>query len=98
MKTVLTGNNKTNTDVEVNDDENANNNPYGAADDNQAGYNKDISGLDFLAGHPSGVGTVKLLDLSTESEYQIRNQGTLFVAKYAMGHNVLRPGACVSVA
>jgi len=98
LKTVLTGNNKTNTDVEVNDDENANNNPYGTASSSQAGYNKDISGLDFLAGHPSGIGTVKLLDLATESDYSVAHQGTLFVAKYAMGHNVLRPGACVSVA
>lgn len=97
LKSILI-NNIGSSDVEVNDDENANNNPYGAVSSSQDGYNKDISGLDFLAGHPSGVGTVKLLDLSTESEYQIRNQGTLFVAKYAMGHNVLRPGACVSVA
>lgn len=85
-------------DVEVNDDENANNNPYGAVSSSQDGYNKDISGVKFLAGHPSGVGTVKLLDLSTESDYQVRNQGTLFVAKYAMGHNYLRPAACVTVA
>lgn len=31
------------------------------------------------------VGTVKLLDLAMESEYDIRRQGTLMVAKYAMG-------------
>ena len=41
------------------------------------------------------VATVKLMDLSVESEYQIIRQGTLTVAKYAMGHNVLRPAACV---
>ena len=41
--------------------------------------------------HKSSVGTVKLKDLATESEYQIQRQGTLMVAKYAMGHGGLRP-------
>ena len=40
------------------------------------------------------VGTVKLLDLGIESEYQIERQGTLMVAKYAMGHGVLREECC----
>ena len=43
------------------------------------------------------VATVKLLDLGMESEYQINRQGTLMVAKYAMGHNVLRPAACIGL-
>lgn len=37
------------------------------------------------------AGTVKLLDLSVETEYSVRHQGTLAVAKYAMGHGILRP-------
>lgn len=37
------------------------------------------------------VGTVKLLDLATESAYDIRRQGTLIVSKYAIGHGILRP-------
>lgn len=37
------------------------------------------------------LGTVKLLDLSTEMEWDIRRQGTLLVAKMAVGHGVLRP-------
>jgi hypothetical protein len=41
-----------------------------------------------------GVGTVKLLDLGIESDYQIERQGTLMVAKYAMGHGVLREECC----
>ena len=69
------------------------------------GYNGDFSsitadaasGHGFIAGHPSAVGTVKLLDLATESEYQIERQATLFAAKYAMGHGVLRPEAAVVV-
>lgn len=43
------------------------------------------------------VGTVKLLDLGMESEYQIQRQGTLMVAKYAMGHGVLRPSCAVEL-
>ena len=43
------------------------------------------------------VATVKLMDLSVESEYQINRQGTLIVSKYAMGHNVLRPACAVSI-
>jgi hypothetical protein len=50
-----------------------------------------------LISHPSAVGTVKLMDLSVEKEYEIRRQGTLMVAKYAMGHGVLRPEAAVGI-
>lgn len=42
---------------------------------------------------PDAVGTVKLMDLAMESEYQISRQGTLMVAKYAIGHGTLR-GSC----
>lgn len=68
------------------------------------GYEGDFSALSgassakgFLAGTKEAIGTVKLLDLATESEYQIQRQGTLFVAKYAMGHGVLRPECAVKV-
>jgi len=37
------------------------------------------------------VGTVKLLDLAMEMAYDIRRQGTLMVAKYAVGHGILMP-------
>ena len=53
-----------------------------------SGGASEIMGLVF---HKSAVGTVKLQDLSTESVYQIQRQGTLMVAKYAMGHGGLRP-------
>lgn len=43
------------------------------------------------------VGTVKLLDLGMESEYQIQRQGTLMVAKYAMGHGIIRPSCAVEL-
>ena len=45
----------------------------------------------------SALGTVKLLDLAMESEYDIRRQGTLMVAKYAVGHGILAPQAAVEV-
>ena len=81
------------------DDANAKNHPFDndASDGLSGGYNAALNDEEFLAGHPSGVGTVKLLDLATESSYSIQHQGTLMVAKYAMGHGVLRPGACVRV-
>jgi hypothetical protein len=50
-----------------------------------------------LVSHPSAVGTVKLMDLGVEKEYDIRRQGTLMVAKYSMGHGVLRPEAAVGI-
>ena len=50
-----------------------------------------------LVWHKSCAGTVKLLDLSTEMEYDMRRQGTLMVAKYAMGHGILRPEAAIEI-
>ena len=77
------------------DDDNVNNAPFGAG--NGTGYNADLSAVKILAGTKEAIGTVKLLDLATESDYQIERQGTLFVAKYAMGHGVLRPECAVEV-
>ena len=57
----------------------------------------DASNTTAIVTHPSAVGTVKLMDLAVESEYDIRRQGTLMVAKYAMGHGVLRPEAAVQI-
>lgn len=48
--------------------------------------------------HKAAVGTVKLMDMAMESQYDIRRQGTLMVAKYAMGHGVLRPSAAIELA
>lgn len=60
-------------------------------------YAGDYSKVVALAMHPSAVGTVKLMDLSMEGEYQINRQGYLMVAKYAVGHGVLRPEAAIEV-
>ena len=83
------------------------NDPFGS---NGAGYNGNFQKLrsgagtagdpykyGILAGCKEAIGTVKLLDLATESEYQIERQGHLFVAKYMMGHGVLRPECAVAV-
>jgi hypothetical protein len=57
----------------------------------------DLRNFVALVSHPSAVGTVKLMDLAVEKEYDIRRQGTLMVAKYSMGHGVLRPEAAVGI-
>lgn len=75
------------------DDDNAVNDPFGAGN----GYNGDFTTTLGIVGHSAAVGTVKLLDLATESEYQIERQGTLFVAKYAMGHGILRPECAIEL-
>lgn len=61
------------------------------------GYNADMDKTFIIGGHPSAIGTVKLLDLATESDYKVELQGNLFVAKYAMGHGVLRPEAAFEI-
>lgn len=47
-------------------------------------------GLIWTAG---AVGTVKVFDIGVETDYQIQRQGTIMVAKQAMGHGVLQ-GEC----
>lgn len=59
-----------------------------------AGRDADLRGLMFTK---DAAATVKLLDLGVESEYQIERQGTLMVAKYAMGHNVLRNKSAIAL-
>lgn len=66
----------------------SNNDVFGASG---VGYNGDFSDTVGIVSHPSAIGCVKLLDLAVETEYKIELQGTLLVAKYAMGHGVLRP-------
>ena len=73
-------------------DNSINNDVFGVS---QGGY----SGVDFsktqgIVFQTEGVGTVKLMDLSMESEYFMERMGTLMLAKYAMGHGVLRPECC----
>lgn len=60
-------------------------------------YQGNFTTTQMLVMNKMAVGTVKLLDLSMESEYEIQRQGTLMVAKYAMGHGILRPECSVEV-
>tara|TARA_Y100000034_G_scaffold129242_1_gene185345 strand:- start:403 stop:1404 length:1002 start_codon:yes stop_codon:yes gene_type:complete len=62
---------------------------------NTANEPDNFASTSFLAFHSSGVGTVKLKDISIEAEYDMRRQGTLMVAKCAVGHGVLRPESCI---
>jgi len=43
------------------------------------------------------LGTVQLMDMATEMEYDIRRQGTLAVSKMAVGHGVLRPECIIEL-
>lgn len=45
--------------------------------------------------HESAVGTVKMMDMGFEMEYDVSRQGWLLVAKMAVGHGVLRPEAAI---
>lgn len=55
------------------------------------GYGANFTRVKALFFHRSGIGTVKLMDISVESEYDMRLQGYLMLAKYACGHKALRP-------
>ncbi len=76
------------------DDDKAANDVFGGSG---TGYNSDFTNVKMLAGHTSAIGTVKLMDLAVESEYSMQKQATLMLAKYAMGHGVLRPEAAIVV-
>jgi len=54
-------------------------------------YNVDAQFVVATVFHKSAIGTVKLMDLGMESEYDLRRQGSLMVAKMALGHGILRP-------
>lgn len=71
-----------------------NNDVFGVAD---AGYDANFTTTVGCIFQTEAVGTVKLLDLSMESEYYMDRLGTLLMAKYAMGHGVLRAEACVEM-
>lgn len=60
-------------------------------------YRGDFSTTTGIVFCKPAVGTVKLMDLSMQSEYRIDRQGTLMVARYAMGHGVLRPEAAIEL-
>ena len=74
------------------DDSNIANDVFGTSGKGYGGLNfTTTNGIVFQR---TGLATVKLLDLALETDYLVQNQGTLMVAKYAMGHNFLRPECC----
>lgn len=50
-----------------------------------------------LAWHRSAVGVVELMSLATEMKYQMEKQGTLILAKQAVGMGILRPESAVEI-
>ena len=82
----------------------SNNVPQSNVGSNPSGANNTYSGDDSktigLVFHKSAVGTVKLMDMTTEisgQDYGIMYQGTLMVAKYALGHGILRPECAATI-
>lgn len=69
------------------------------------GENNDYTG-DFtksvaLVMNRQAVGTVKLFDLAVETsgaDFHAMYQGDLYIAKYAMGHGILRPDCAIEIA
>ena len=82
----------------------SNNIPQSNVSSNPSGANNTYSGDDSktigLVFHKSAVGTVKLMDMTTEitgNDYATMYQGTLMVAKYALGHGILRPECAATI-
>jgi hypothetical protein len=57
----------------------------------------DYSVTQGLVAHKGAAGTVQLQDVTMESAYDIRRQGTLMVGKYLVGHGGLRPEAAIEL-
>ena len=82
----------------------SNNVPQSNVGSEVSGTNNSYAGDDSktigLVFHKSAVGTVKLMDMTTEisgSDYGLMYQGTLMVAKYALGHGILRPECAATI-
>ncbi|MFN3914741.1 MAG: hypothetical protein ACK4K3_07460 [Aquabacterium sp.] len=74
-----------------------NNLPNTVISDGPVAYRGDFTKTSAVITTADAVGTVKLMDLQTEMEYDMRRQGTLIVAKYLMGHGILRPECAVEL-
>ena len=65
--------------------------------DFNAKYAVDATDTSALIIQRQALGTVQLMDMATEMEYDIRRQGTLAVSKMAVGHGVLRPECIIEL-
>ena len=54
-------------------------------------YQVDASDTAALVFQRGALATVKLMEMASESEYDIRRQGTLMVSKMAVGHGAVNP-------
>ena len=63
-----------------------------------ADYRVDMSNTIGTVFTEDAVATASLIGMGMESEYDIRRQGTLMVAKYAVGHSPLRNKCAVEIA
>lgn len=62
---------------------------------NGVGYGQaDFSTTQGVIFQTEAVGTVKLMDIAVDTDYITERLGTLMLAKYAMGHDVLREECC----
>lgn len=60
-------------------------------------YQGNFTNTAAIVAHRSAVGTVKLIDLAFEMEYQMSYQGTMILAKTSVGHGILRPESAVEI-
>lgn len=56
-----------------------------------AAYQGDFTKTAALLMTSAAVGTVKLMDLNVETNWDFRRRGWLTIAEYAIGHGILRP-------
>lgn len=60
-------------------------------------YNGNFTTTVALVAHRSCAGTVKLMDVASEMEWDIRRQGWLMVSKMLLGSDSVRPEAAVEI-
>lgn len=74
-----------------------NNLPTTNINSGNAKYQGDFTKTAAVVCNRMAAGTVKLINLQTESQYDVRRQGTLIVSKYLCGHDFLRPDCSVEL-
>ena len=79
----------------------SNNVPVGViaadADNDKNTYAGDYSNCIGVFHQGLATGTVRLMNLVTESEYSVRKQSTLIVSKFMLGHGILRPECAIEI-
>ena len=67
------------------------NHPVATVDTAGSKYGVDATDTAALVFQRGALGTVKLMELASESEYQMRRQGTQMISKMAVGHGAVAP-------